>query len=83
MARHYSHGDIKSVGDARIAGYLVEVQCGKCRARSRFHPYTLICKRNSLVGAPLNTPLPGFYCRTCRMGVQATIVCTFAHSGTL
>jgi hypothetical protein len=45
------------------------------------HPYQLIGRHRRVTDAPLNTVLPGFFCRTCRNSVGVTITCTYTHPG--
>ena len=76
-------GEIKTLADARAANYMVEVCCDRCSMKRRMHPYTLMNRHKRLIEAPLNEPLYGFYCMTCRSKVQVIIRCTYTQPGSL
>jgi len=81
MGRRRFHGTVATLADACEADYLVIVKCERCGTRKQMHPYNLIGSHKHLATAPLNTVLPGFYCRTCRSHVSVTITCTHKRSG--
>ena len=45
------------------------------------HPYKLLADHDALLHATLGTLMPGFFCKTCRSSVSATITCTYRHPG--
>lgn len=73
--------EIRTLADARDADYLVEVVCDRCSAKKRTHPYKLMVRHTKMIEAPLGQMLPGFWCKTCRSSVWATIYCTHTRPG--
>ena len=81
MGRRNFHGKIATLADSVEADYLVMVKCHRCETDRQMHPYNLISKYKQLAKAPLDQLLPGFFCKTCRSPVSATITCTYRRSG--
>jgi hypothetical protein len=72
---------VVTVGDSCEADYLVLVICGRCETKRQMHPYRLIAAKKEIALAPLGKPMPGFFCKTCRSSVSATVVCTHERPG--
>jgi len=81
MGRRNFHGKVVTLADSVEADYLVYVTCDRCETRRQMHPYNFISKHKRLTKASLDTSLPGFFCKTCRSKVSATITCTYRRSG--
>jgi len=81
MGRRNFHGKVETLADSVEANYLVIVKCDQCETGRQMHPYNLISKYKRLTKAPLDTLLPGFFCKTCRSPVSVTISCTYRRSG--
>ena len=81
MGRRNFHGPVLTLVDASEADYLVIIRCERCDTRKQTHAHKLISKYKKLTTASLGTPLPGFYCKTCRSSLRAIIVCTYEHPG--
>ncbi len=81
MGRPSFRGTVETLSDANQAGYYVFVKCERCETKKEFHPYKLLSKYKRLIGAPLDTAIDKFYCRTCRSHVRAIISCNFRRSG--
>ncbi|HEY1709221.1 MAG TPA: hypothetical protein VGG10_13210 [Rhizomicrobium sp.] len=74
-------GEAKTLVDCCDAEYLVVVRCERCDVRRQMHPYSLLATRAQLASAALDTPLPGFFCKTCQSKVSVTITCTYSRPG--
>ncbi len=81
MGRRNFRGPVITLADSCEANYLVIVICGRCETRRQMHPYKLLAGHDALLHAKLGTFMPGFFCKTCRRSVSATITCTYRHPG--
>ena len=83
MGRHNFHGRVETLGDSCQADYLVMVICDRCQTQKQMHPYKLIAAKKLLTTAPLGSPLPGFFCKTCRRSTSVTITVAPAKAAPL
>jgi hypothetical protein len=81
MGRKNFHGPVRTLADCCEADYVVIVRCERCDTRRQMHPFRLISRSKRILDAPLDKPLPGFRCTTCRSSVSVTITCTYSHPG--
>jgi hypothetical protein len=81
MARRKFDGPIRTIADSCEADYLVIVKCDRCDTRKQMHPFKLIARNKRILDAPLDKPLKGFRCTTCRSSVSAIVTCTYTHPG--
>jgi len=81
MGRRNFHGKVATLADSCDADYLVIVKCERCETGKQMHPYNLVSSHKQLIHALLDTPLPGFFCKTCRGSVSVAITCTYRHPG--
>jgi len=81
VGRTNFHGAVETLSDANQAGYYVFVKCERCQTQKEFQPYNLLSRYKRLIGAPLDTEIEKFYCRTCRSHVRAIISCNYRRTG--
>lgn len=68
-------GPIKTVAHAMQAHMVVTVTCASCGHWRTMWAWRIYeAWKDKIAEVPLRKPVPGFWCRDCRRGVDATIM---------